>query len=111
MESMMEKTKSYTKNEFTCVVSVFLDKEYRYDKLEQIPPQLSDAMSHHEFDDYVLADEYCRLLLEMNKEFIGRFLYKVNYCPIEESTNFTNKLKYYQLNNLNNHHHFHFHLQ
>jgi hypothetical protein len=94
----MEKTKRYTKNEFTCVVSVFLDKEYRFDKLEQIPPQLSDTMSHHEFDDYVLADEYCKLLLEMNKEFMGRFIYKVKYLPIEASPNFTNQIEFYQIN-------------
>ena len=93
----MEKTKRYTKNSFTCVVSVFLDKEYKYDKFEDIPKG-SDGFNHHEFEDYVLADEYCRLLLEMNKEFIGRFLYKVKYLPIEASENFTNKLEFYQLN-------------
>lgn len=94
----MEKTKRYTKNSFTCVVSVFLDKEYKYDRFEEIPPQCSDAVRNHEFEDYVLADEYCRLLLEMNKEFIGRFIYKVKYIPIEASPNFTNKLEFYQLN-------------
>jgi hypothetical protein len=94
----MEKTKRYTKNSFTCVVSVFLDKEYKYDKYEDIPFELSDKVMHHEFDDYVLADEYCRLLLEMNKEFIGRFIYNFKYIPIEASPNFTNKLEFYQLN-------------
>ena len=93
----IERTKIYTKNSFTCVVSVFLDKEYKYDKFEEIPPQLADRVNHHEFEDYVLADEYCRLLLDMNKEFIGRFIYKVKYLPIEASENFTNKLEFYQL--------------
>jgi hypothetical protein len=91
------KTKKYTKNEFTSVVSVFLDKEYKYDKFEDIPKSC-EGFTHHEFDDYVLADEYCRLLLEMNKEFIGRFLYSVKYMPIESSPNFTNKIEFYQLN-------------
>ena len=97
MNGVMEKSKRYTKNTFTCVVSVFLDKEYKYDKFEDIS-QCSDGFNHHEFEDYVLADEYCRLLLEMNKEFIGRFLYKVKYLPIEASENFTNQLEFYQLN-------------
>jgi hypothetical protein len=93
----MEKTKRYTKNQFTCIVSVFLDKEYKYDRFEEIP-ECSNGFKHHEFEDYVLADEYCRLLLEMNKEFIGRFLYKVEYLPTEASENFTNKLEFYQIN-------------
>lgn len=91
-------TKRYTKNDFTSVVSVFLDKEYKYDKFEEIPLELSDNLTHHEFNDYVLADEYCRLLLDMNKEFIGRFIYKVKYLPIEASPNFTNEIKFYPIN-------------
>ena len=98
MGKMQEKTKRYTKNDFTCVVSVFLDKEYKYDKFEEIPCELSDKVRHHEFDDYVLADEYCRLLLEMNKEFIGRFIYKVQYISVEASPNFTNQIEFYQIN-------------
>lgn len=99
MSRMMEvKTKRYTKNAFTSVVSVFLDKEYKYDKFEDIPFELSDKITYHEFDDYVLADEYCRLLLDMNKEFIGRFIYNVQYIAIEASPNFTNQIEFYQIN-------------
>ena len=93
----MEKTKIYTENKFTCIVCVFLDKQYKYDVFEDIPTD-EEGFIYHEFADVVLATEYCRLLLQMNKDFLGRFLYKVNYLPIEESETFTNKLKFYTLN-------------
>ena len=94
----MFKIKRYTKNTFTCVVSVYLDKEYKFDSFDKIPEEDSCKMSHHEFEDYVLADEYCRLLLDMNQEFIGKFIYKVKYLPIEHSENFTNNIEFYQVN-------------
>ena len=93
----MEKTKRYIKNDFTCVVSVYLDKEYKYDRFEDIPTD-SEGFTHHEFEDFGYADEYCKILLEMNKDFIGRFLYNVRYIPIKASENFTNKIEFYQLN-------------
>ena len=93
----MEKLKRYTKSNFTCVVSVYLDKEYKYDRFEDIPKN-SEGFTHHEFEDFGYADEYCKILFEMNNEFMGRFLYNVKYLPIQSSENFTNKLEFYQLN-------------
>jgi len=94
----MFKIKRYTKNTFTCVVSVYLDKDYRYDSFDKIPEEDSSKISHHEFEDFVLADEYCKVLREMNQEFMGRFIFNVKYLPIEQSENFTNKIEFYQVN-------------
>ena len=81
--------KRLTKSDFTCIVSVYLDKEYKYVSFEDISKRSKKNVVHHEFDDMVLADEYCKTLNEMNNEFLGKFFYKVTYQKIEVSQNFT----------------------
>lgn len=95
---MKTKLKRHTKSEFTCIVSVFLDKEYKYHHFDEVPKKSKD-ITHHEFEDFSFADEYCKLLLEMNQDYLGRFLYSIKYLPIEQSPNFTNKIEFYTINN------------
>lgn len=91
--------KRLTKSDFTCVVSVYLDKEYKYDSFEDIAKYKECKIVHHEFDDMVSADEYCKTLQELNNEFLGRFFYQVKYIPTESSLTFTNKIYYPPTNN------------
>lgn len=90
--------KRYTKSKFTCIVSVYLDKEYKYDHIDEVPSEVEKIVCH-EFEDFSFADEYCKLLLEMNQDYLGRFLYKIRYLPIEMSPNFTNVIEFYPFNN------------
>ena len=90
IEEAMESAKRFTKNDFTCIVSVYLDKEYLYDNFDDVAKCKRDKIVHHEFDDMVLADEYCKTLQELNNEFLGKFFYKVQYIPIESSKKYTN---------------------
>lgn len=83
------KEKRKTKSDFTCIVSVYLDKEYRYDTFDEIAKRNKYKIVNHEFDDMVLADEYCKTLQGMNQEFLGRFLYKVEYITTEVSEKYT----------------------
>ena len=90
IEQAMQSAKRFTKNDFTCIVSVYLDKEYLYDNFDDVAKKKRNKIVHHEFDDMVLADEYCKTLQELNNEFLGKFFYKVQYIPIESSKNYTN---------------------
>jgi len=90
IEQAMQSAKRFTKNDFTCIVSVYLDKEYLYDNFDDVAKCKRDKIVHHEFDDMVLADEYCKTLQELNNEFLGKFFYKVQYIPIESSKKYTN---------------------
>lgn len=86
---MQENVKRLSKSDFTCIVSVYLDKEYLYDNFDDVAKCKRDKIVHHEFDDMVLADEYCKTLQELNNEFLGKFFYKVQYIPIESSKKYT----------------------
>jgi hypothetical protein len=61
-----------------------------YDNFDDVAKCKRDKIVHHEFDDMVLADEYCKTLQELNNEFLGKFFYKVQYIPIESSKKYTN---------------------
>lgn len=78
-----------TTNDFICVVSVYLDKEYKYVSFEDIAKCKEAKIVHHEFDDMVLADDYCKTLQELNNEFLGKFFYNVKYIPTASSFTFT----------------------
>jgi len=84
----LQKEKTKTKSDYTCIVSVYLDKEYMYDTFDEIAKRNKYKIVRHEFDDFVLADEYCKTLQDMNQEFLGRFLYSVQYISTEISKNF-----------------------
>ena len=86
---MQENVKRLSKSDFTCIVSVYLDIEYLYDNFDDVAKCKRDKIVHHEFDDMVLADEYCKTLQELNNEFLGKFFYKVQYIPIESSKKYT----------------------
>lgn len=86
---IQENVKRLTKSDFTCIVSVYLDKEYKYDNFDDVAKCQLHKIVHHEFDDMVLADEYCKTLQELNNEFLGKFFYKVQYIPIESSKKYT----------------------
>jgi hypothetical protein len=90
IEEAMESAKRFTKNDFTCIVSVYLDKEYLYENFDDVAKNKRHKIVHHEFDDMVLADEYCKTLQELNNEFLGKFFYKVQYIPTESSKKYTN---------------------
>ena len=89
---MKENVKRLTKSDFTCIVSVYLDKEYLYDSFDNVAICNLHKIVHHEFDDMVLADEYCKTLQELNNEFLGKFLYNVQYIPIESSKKYTKSI-------------------
>lgn len=81
--------KRLTESDYICIVSLYLDKEYMYDNFDDVAKYKRHKIVNHEFDDMVLADEYCKTLQEMNNEFLGKFFYKVQYIPIESSKNYT----------------------
>ena len=86
---MQENVKRLSKSDFTCIVSVYLDKEYLYDNFDDVAKCKRHKIVHHEFDDMVLADEYCKTLQELNNEFLGKFFYKVKYTPTESSKKYS----------------------
>ena len=86
---IQKNVKRLTKSDFTCIVSVYLDKEYKYENFDDIAKYQLHKIVHHEFDDMLLADEYCKTLQELNNEFLGKFFYNVKYIPIESSKKYT----------------------
>jgi len=82
------KVKKYIDSKHVYLVSVYLDKDYKYDSFDELPSNAEVVV--HEFPEYFLSLEYSKVLEEMNKEFIGRFLFKSFTLPIEYSENFTN---------------------
>lgn len=84
----LTKVKKYIDSTHVYLVSVYLDKEYKYDSFDDVPNDAEVIV--HEFPEYFLSLEYSKVLEEMNKEFIGRFLFKLFNIPIEYSENFTN---------------------
>jgi len=80
--------KRYIDSSHVYLVSVYLDKTYKYDNFDEVPND--EEVVVHEFAEYFLSLEYTRILEEMNKEFIGRFLFKSFSLPIEYSENYTN---------------------
>jgi hypothetical protein len=85
-------------SEYVFLVSVFLDKDYKYDDFEQIANK--EEMVIHEFGDYWSALEYTKCLELMNEDYIGRFHFAMHKLPIEFSENFTNNksAKFYPVN-------------
>lgn len=86
---IQENVKRISKSDFICIVSVYLDKEYMYDSFDDVAQCKRHKIVHHEFDDMLLADEYCKTLQELNNEFLGKFFYNVKYIPIESSKKYT----------------------
>jgi len=82
------KLKRYIDSNHVYLVSVYLDKTYKYDSFDEVPND--EEVVVHEFPEYFLSLEYTRILEEMNKDFIGRFLFKSFTLPIGFSENFTN---------------------
>jgi len=78
-------------SEFVYVVSVYLDKFYRYHYFDEV--KRKKGVVKHEFTDPYEVDEYCRLLREANKDYLGRFIYEMSMIPTKASKNFTNTLK------------------
>jgi hypothetical protein len=64
---------------YPCMVSVYLDKEYKYDSIEEVAKSKQKDIVHHLFEDYRDADDYCKLLKDINSEFLGKFLFKTKY--------------------------------
>jgi hypothetical protein len=103
------KVKKYIDSKHVYLVSVYLDKDYKYSTFDEIPNDAEVVV--HEFPEYFLSLEYTRILEEMNKDFIGKFLFKCFTLPIEYSENFTNNVtaktiaEEYFTNPLNKFHH------
>ncbi len=84
----LTKVKKYIDSKHIYLVSVYLDKEYKYDSFDDIPNDAEVVV--HEFPEYFLSLEYSRVLDLMNEDFLGKFLYKLITLPIQFSENFTN---------------------
>lgn len=101
------KVKRYIDSNHVYLVSVYLDKTYKYNNFDEVPN--NEEVVVHEFPEYFLSLEYTRILEEMNKDFIGRFLFKSFTLPIAFSENFTNNptsriIAEEYLNNIKYHH-------
>ncbi len=83
--------KRIIESEFVYVVSVYLDKFYRYNYFDEV--KRKKGIVKHEFIDPYEVDEYCKLLRDANKDYLGRFIYEMSMIPTKESKNFTNTLK------------------
>jgi hypothetical protein len=83
--------KKYIDSSHVYLVSVYLDKDYKYDSFDEIPNDAEVVV--HEFPEYFLSLEYSRVLDLMNEDFLGKFLYKLFTLPIQFSENFTNNPK------------------
>ena len=82
------KVKKYIDSNHVYLVSVYLDKDYKYDSFDDIPNDAEVIV--HEFPEYFLSLEYSKVLELMNEDFLGKFLYKLFTLPIQFSENFTN---------------------
>lgn len=82
------KVKKYIDSKHVYLVSVYLDKEYKYDSFDDVPNDAEVVV--HEFPEYFLSLEYSKVLELMNEDFLGKFLYKLFTLPIQFSENFTN---------------------
>jgi len=82
------KVKRYIDSSHVYLVSVYLDKTYKYNSFDEVPND--EEVVVHEFPEYFLSLEYIRILEDVNNEFLGRFLFKSFNLPIEYSENYTN---------------------